>query len=611
MKSKNIKKIEILIILFIYLITTNQNCKKEQVPIKEDIIKESELVSRDLFVQRFDIYSPLGKLAPGEVFDGYISISCPEFRSDVSLNMYLIDSIPERISDVTTRFKYKIQIFPSNITCTSMYSSNLTFYVPEDVSPARYFALAQFTLNATMPIPITSEAYIIKTIDVIQKWKEYYLLSRYIKQTASIKITNVVDSKIDPTSENPIRIFAVSQDRKLHIINFFPQNSSFEINSLDIKMETAPNELNLIELKSGKLIIINDENRKNSEIIKLENLSVSYSHIITGYINNMHILEGQDGIYLISQNCNNSLLVRKDGVSELNIPTCDIVGKKQDSIIIFNANKITIISANNPTTSFIIPDPDYILETENEYTIYVVSGISIDTYILSQNGAEKSGSINMIKAPVFSEYLPVSKRALLLLFRYSDSATVYVWTENQEIKHQEIIHNPESYQIITKGGKTLVSFQRGQNKKIFVFDSENIVGSISGKIDGEIVDFIADQNKITIFVKTSNRLMVYSYDSEKNSLSYLFTQNLVERYKIIGISSETYIIFYTDSSGCWENRVCKGREIALSYSNGFYNENAFFTHTYQIHQKLTGIMKSGGRVFFIIQDLDQIRIFSF
>lgn len=610
MNSKNIKKIEILILLLISLTPINQSCKKEQVPIKEDIIKESELVSREIFIQRFDIYSTLGKLAPGEIFDGYISISCPEFPSDVSVNMYLIDSIPERISDVTTKFKYKIEVFPSNITCTSMYSSNLTFYVPEDVSPARYFAVAQFTLNATMPISLTSEAYIIKTVDVIQKWKEYYLLSRYIKQTASIKITNVVDSKIDPTSENPIRIFAVSQDRKLHIISFFPQNLSFEVNSLDIKMEKVPHELDLIGLKSGKLIIINDENRKNSEIIKLENLSVSYSHIITGYINNMHILEGQDGIYLISQNCDNSFIMTKDGISQLNIPTCDMVGKKQDSIIIFNTNKITIISANNPTTSFIIPEPDYILESEDEYIIYVVSGISVDTYILSQNGVEKSGSINMIKAPPFSEYLPISKKSLLLLFRYSDSATVYVWTESQEIKYQATIDNPESYQVITKGGKTLISFQRGQNKKILVFDSENII-SISNKIDGEIVDFIADQKKITLFVKTSNRLMVYSYDSEKNTLSYLFTQNLVERYKIIGISSETYAIFYTDSSGCWENRVCKGKEIVLSYSNGFYNENIFFTHTYQIHQKLTGIIKSGEKIFFIIQDLDQIRIFSF
>lgn len=594
-----------LLLLFVFVVL---DCKDIKVRSEAHLIKESELVSHDLSIVQFDIYSVAGKFAPGEVFDGHVSGMCPSFPSNISLSIYLLESLPESLSDVAAGGTV-LEIYPSDITCISEFSFDLTLYIPPNVSPNKYFLVARFELNVTKPVLLSSQIHVVKSIEIIQKWEDFSFLSKSIKQIYSLKITNLIDAKALPMPDDSLRIFALSEDKRLYIIDVKDMSSELtpsSVNLYELKIN-RPYELDFFELQDGYIIWVNDEDRKQTELLKIsKDLSISFSQVINGYRKFNVFLERVNGLYLMSQSCDGSVVLYEGSASDLAMPPCDLVAKKQNTVFVFWADQVSVISQNS-LTSVIIPGADYVLEMEDKYLIYSRSGISVDVFTLDREGLKRTGSINMVRAPTFDDYIPVSENSLVLLFRYGDSTTLYIWTSDQKIVHEQNIRAPELKRIISKGSKSVILLQNGNNKNIFIFDSGNFVDQVSGEIPGELIDFYYDSGSLVLFLELADRLGIYYKIGTEN---FLFTRERSERHKIINVSPETFVVFYTDSSGCWEKRLCKGKESVFILSRGLWNEQSFFLHKYNINQKLVGIVSSKKKIIFIMQDLDFIRFFS-
>ncbi|GEM_PF-6586206 len=583
-------------------------CKSEKQEANVKLISEKDIISLDLSVIRFDIHSIEGKLATGEFFDGYLSLICPSFPSSVSISVYLSDSLPERLSDVVQNNKAILQIYPSSITCMGEFSSDVSFYIPQDVSPNSYFLISRFELSVTQPFGISSEIYMVRSVEIIQNWEDFSVLSKNIKNFASLRITDIVDVKTLAIPEDSLRIFAVSQNKKLYVVDLkdITDSLTVSVNLFDLKIEN-PYELEYFEIQDGYIILVNDEDKKSTEFLKIsKDLSLSFSQVVTGYRKFNILLERSDGIYLISQGCDNSVVIYGNTVSDLAIPLCDFATRKQDTIFIFRSNEVGLMSQNS-LTYVIIPEADYIIDAGNKYLIYSRSGISIDVYSLDHQGLKLASSINITRAPVFSEYLPISESSLMLLYNYGNSMTLYVWNKEQKIALEKTLPHLETKHILSKDSKLLVWFQKETNSNIFIFDSGNFVEQVSGEISGDVIDFYYDSGILVLFIKLANRLGLYYKVANQN---FVFTQGIVQRYKIINISPDTFIIFYTDSAGCWEKRLCKGKESAFIFSKGLWREQDFFVHSYPIYQRLVDIIPLKERILLIFQDLDYIRFFS-
>ncbi|MDT7908044.1 MAG: hypothetical protein RRA63_08415 [Candidatus Calescibacterium sp.] len=621
---KSLSKIFPILSLFLLL-----SCAKDK---KVDVripIKESDIVERSFTVLDFKIFYPswISFFVPGQKLEFKVSFFCPDFSREISASAYFIKG----------NERFEGSITPTSFLCLGEQDNIFQLYFPSQVTFGEYILEIIFSSSLTDEIPF----YIRKNILVSAGFPGF---EEFFKTWKSISYQVIQASDFAFwEEEDRVKFFAVSGNQIL-MFDFFPQDLTFSepkpITSISFQAE----RVNL--LKSGSTFYIfahgemagEFESEFGSEIstaiVSVSGNDGKYLGDIPAFIPETSF-RSQTSTIFMNSSCSNFLIISDQGglsFKEFQNVLCDKYFLLKDKVFFaqgstlyyFQENLIEPIQTEDDELKN-LGSEFHMIQGENKIYVFkkfcgdAPNGATISLFSIDSDGkVEREFSIELTTCNF--NFFPISNEKVLVYSRVftelPNSLPFLSFSSFGESEKIESFDLPDYGELYFKADEeNILVFSYGKDNEGRSFGAGVILDKKSGKkkfdfsgnFFGKPHDFIFQGDKLIISSISAGYLVFFSF--EKSTQKQFFTSKKAESFITLKFSPDFFFAIFTDSQGCWSDRICRGSEYFFVKAGDFTMEELIFSHTFEIYQKFLGVSSRYGKLILFFKDLDRVLIF--